>query len=456
MGGVLLLLMLTVAARGGLQLKPLKTTNAFIFSHEALGVLSLNTTFTLLRTNKGEELKKRSYFIDESEIGEILPAPVVWPHAPTHENVVLIVLESFALEFMGLPHEGKGYTPFLDDLALRSYFFRNSFANGRRSIEAIPSLLSGLPSWLQDPFITSSLSSNNVEGLGHVLKKEGYQTAFFHGAENGTMYFDSYAQRTGFDHYFGLNEYPNRADFDGNWGIYDEPFLKFTVDQLSKMQTPFGVVVFTLSSHQPYSVPQKYAGRFPKGTLEIHESIGYTDFALKKFFAYAEKQDWYKNTLFVLTADHTTKSDRPGYEDVLGRYRVPIMFFHPGRLLPETDPAQPVQHVDVPLSIMHVLGLRPEKWTRLGHSVFDSQTSWVMNRSESAFWYLDRDFFLLWSEGKGADFHSHEDTRGISPLKFVEESNERRLNRRLHALLQYFFNGMMGNNLSVEIPADPN
>ncbi|MCB0385396.1 MAG: sulfatase-like hydrolase/transferase, partial [Bdellovibrionales bacterium] len=192
------------------------------------------------------------------------------------------------------------------------------------------------------------------------------------------------------------------------------------------------------------------------GTLEIHESIGYTDFALKEFFAKAEKQEWYKNTLFVLTADHTTKSDRPGYEDVLGRYRVPIVFFHPGRMLPETDPAQPVQHVDIPLTIMHLLGLRPQSWTRLGHSVFDSRPAWVMNRTENSFWYLDRDYFLLWSEESGADFHVHADTRSISPLKLVEEQNERRLNRRLHALLQYFFNGMMGNGLSVEIPEEVN
>lgn len=455
-GGLLLISALSFAARGGWQLKPLKPTNAFIFSDEALGVLALNSTFTLLRSTNSAEVKGHHFFANDSEVGDILPSPVVWAHAPTHENVVLIIMESFALEFMGVIHEGKGYTPFLDELALKAQFYRNGFANGRRSIEAIPSLLSGIPSWLQEPLITSNMSGNRVDGLGQVLKAAGYETAFFHGAENGTMYFDSYARRVGFDHYFGLNEYPNKKDFDGNWGIYDEPFLSFAAARMSDMTPPFGAVIFTLSSHQPYSVPKKYAGKFPKGTLEIHESIGYADFALRQFFAQVEKEPWYSNTLFVITADHTTKTDRPGYDDLLGRYRVPVLFYHPGRLLPESDPAQPVQHVDVPLSVMHLLGLRPTSWSRFGHSVFDSQTPWAMNRTESSFWYLEREHLMVWQEERDPLFYEHEDTYAMREVKDLDSEKQRRLTRRLHALLQYFFNGMMSNDLPVPVPPDSN
>ena len=457
-GGFLLLATFALVSRGGMQKKPLHLINAFRAPEEELGALTLNTTFTLIRSSRITKLGTHNYFANEEEISKIIPVAVNWENAPTHENLVLILLESFSLEYVGAVNGGQGYTPFFDGLITRveSRFFRNGFSNGRRSIGALPSLLSGIPSWLPVPFAFSNLAGNKVEGLGHVLKWSGYSTAFFHGAENGSFHIDSYSQREGWDKYYGLNDYPNSGDYDGKWGIYDEPFLQFTVEQIFKMKQPFAAVVFTLSSHSPYDIPIKYADKFPKGTLDIHESIGYTDYSLRQFFAKAEKQPWYKNTLFVITADHTSLSDRKSYEDELGRHRVPILFFHPGRQLPKVDLSQPVQHVDIPLTIMHSLGLRPERWTRLGRSAFTSDPAWVMNRSEVFFWYLDGENFLKWDGRNGfLQVYSHQDTKQLQLLSNESEEQKKLKSRRLHAALQYFFNGMRDNRLLIEIPQEP-
>ena len=195
------------------------------------------------------------------------------------KNVVVIILESFGDE-----NVGRGYTPFLDSLITKSYYFKHGFANGKVSIDAVPSILSSITSLMNNSFISSSFSLNKINGLPKILKKEGYGTSFFHGSFNGSQNFDQYAQVAGFDHYYGKDQYDGKEAFDGKWGIYDEEFMQFFCNKLTTFKEPFFSSIFTISSHNPYRVPEKYKGKFSKGTTEIHESIGYSDFALQNFF----------------------------------------------------------------------------------------------------------------------------------------------------------------------------
>ena len=112
----------------------------------------------------------------------------------------------------------------------------------------------------------------------------GYDTSFFHGAPNGSMGFLGFGNILGFKNYYGKTEYNNDADFDGIWGIWDEPFFQYCAKTLNQKKSPFMATLFSVSSHHPFKIPEKYKGKFKKGPLEIHEPIGYTDFALKKFF----------------------------------------------------------------------------------------------------------------------------------------------------------------------------
>jgi uncharacterized sulfatase len=89
-----------------------------------------------------------------------------------------------------------------------------------------------MPKLMDEPYITSKYQANNIAGLASILKPFGYSSAFFHGARNGSMGFEGFSQIAGFQQYYGLNEYPNKKDFDGNWGIFDEPFLQFCAQKL--------------------------------------------------------------------------------------------------------------------------------------------------------------------------------------------------------------------------------
>ena len=163
---------------------------------------------------------------------------------PMHKkNVFVIILESFSSEHIGaLTHQignkNTDFTPFLDSLAEKSLVFEG-FANGKRSIEGIPAILASLPTWMTEDFITSQYSSNKFNSLASILKAEGYNTSFFHGGKNGTMGFDAFSKSAGFEFYYGKNEYPDQSDFDGSWGISDEPYLQYIAKTLNTTPEPF-------------------------------------------------------------------------------------------------------------------------------------------------------------------------------------------------------------------------
>src|SRR5438105_941691 len=361
--------------RGGFQWRPISPAQAMVLENPALAQLALNSSFTVLKSYRNKGLARLTYFRDRNELLECLRTTAeedkpLLPDEPRRDNIVILILESFSAEYWGAGNGGNRYTPFLDSLAGESLFFARNYANGRASIEVMPSVLAGLPSLMPEPYIDSAYQSNELLGLGAVLARHGYTTSFFHGGKNGTMHFDDFMHMAGFQHYFGLNEYPRLEDYDGNWGIYDEPFLQFTAGELSKQKPPFAAAIFTLSSHHPYAMPAKYRGRFKKGTLPIHESIGYTDYAVEQFFATARQQPWYTNTLFIITADHTQKLETPEYANPLGQYRVPLLVFHPNHNFAGVDTTRVTQHADIFYSVLDFLKIQPQRRCLFGHSIF--------------------------------------------------------------------------------------
>ncbi|OKL38585.1 LTA synthase family protein [Pontibacter flavimaris] len=434
--------------RGGLQLKPLRPSHAFIQEPAALGHLTLNSPFTFIKGIGKTTLEEKQYFQTDEELLAALqfdPQKYARPEgAPLKENVVIIILESFAAEYVGALNKGQGYTPFLDSLANEGVMFRYAFANGRKSIESLPSILAGVPSLMPEPFITSPYQANKLYGLGTLLQEAGYQTAMFHGAANGSMGFNNFAARVGVQAYYGLDEYPGelrKQDFDGQWGIFDEPYLQYVSRELTEFEQPFMATLFTLSSHQPYTIPDKYKGRFPKGELEIHESIGYADHALRQFFKTASQQPWYENTLFILTADHTQKSINPAYQNELGHFRVPLLLFHPGKGLKSINPAKVAQHADIQATVIDYLNLPTDKLLPFGQSLLDTTTSGrAILFNGTANLLVDPEVVTELNQQDALRFYTFPD---LAPTASPAPQSA----QLLKAQVQYFRNGMVGNRL---------
>jgi phosphoglycerol transferase MdoB-like AlkP superfamily enzyme len=432
--------------RGGIQLRPLRPAHAFVLEPAALGHLSLNSPFTFFKSIGKAKLEEKHYFdSDEALLAALSFDP--YKHAqpagaPLQENVVLIILESFAAEYVGALNGGQGYTPFLDSLAGQGLLFQNSFANGRKSIEGLPSILSGLPSLLDEPYITSPYQSNRLYSLGNLLREAGYKSAFFHGAANGTMGFNEFAKMAGIESYYGLDEYPSTLrdrDFDGSWGIFDEPYLQYVAGELNNIGHPFFATIFTLSSHHPYTIPAQYKGRFPKGELEIHESIGYADHALQEFFKTASQQPWYDNTLFILVADHTQKSVRPEYQHELGHYRVPLLLFHPKKQL-QGNEQKITQQADILPTVVDYLRLPSDRLLPFGQSVLDTTSA------GHALFYNGASYFMVQQQGV-TELTAEDQVRGYTFPDMAPAAPASGQEQQLKAFVQYFRNKLVANDL---------
>ncbi len=355
--------------RGGFAtaVRPITISNANQYVNRPTdAALVLNTPFSIYRTIGLNVFVVPDYYKDGDEMAQVY-SPVHVPNDTipmTKKNVVVLIVESFGREYIGALNKTlengryRGYTPCVDSLIAKSITFTHSYCNGRKSIDGMPSILSSIPMFVE-PFFLTPASMNHVDGIASLLAGEGYQTAFFHGAQRGSMGFQAFARSTGFQEYYGREDYDaderfgGDDDFDGMWAIWDEPFLQYYATKMSEMKEPFMTAVFTASSHHPFAIPEKYQKQFPEENLEIHKCIRYTDMAIGKFFETASREPWFKNTIFVLTSDHTNMSDHPEYQTDLGGFCSPIIVYEPGREAEVLDKI--AQQIDILPTVMGML-----------------------------------------------------------------------------------------------------
>lgn len=436
-----------IVARGGFRKKPIKIVDAVAYGELGNSVLVLNTPFCILKTiTKKENIEKVNYFNDKELVSIYNPLIKLDPKQPADKkNVVIIILESFGDE-----NVGRGCTPFLDSLITKSYYFKNGFANGKVSIDAVPSIISSIPSLMNNSFISSNFALNKVNGLPKILKKEGYYTSFFHGAFNGSQNFDEYARIAGFDNYFGKNEYTGAEAFDGKWGIYDEEFMQFFCNKLTSFKQPFFSSIFTISSHNPYKIPDKYKDKFPKGTTIIQECIGYTDFALGQFFKTARKQSWYNNTLFVISSDHTSsEGDRNIDKTNIGKFSIPILFFDPSNPKFVGVNENNFQQIDIMPSILDYLHIKTNM-VSFGKS-YTSKNNFSIYYLQGTYHYIQDDYYLAFANNQIIGLYNWK--KDILLKKNLAKTNTEKVNkmtRFLKAYIQTFYERVTNNALSLE------
>lgn len=446
------------AARGGYKhsTRPITISNAarYVATPRDVAIV-LNTPFSFLRTFDKKPLVRYEFFDNETLKKLYNPHYIPAPTKPfTYDNVVIIILESFAREYIGaLNHDLEGgtytgYTPFIDSLINVSLTFDVSIANGKKSIDAMPSILASVPS-LETPYTISHYANNMINGFPELLKKKGYYSAFFHGAPNGSMGFDSFAKVAGFDDYFGLNEYPDKSDFDGIWGVWDEPFFQFFAGKLNSFKQPFFASIFSVSSHHPFKVPEKYTGKFKKGPAPIVEVVGYTDFALRELFDTISLSPWFKNTIFIITADHTNESIHPEFQNNFGAYSVPIIFFKPGSDLKGIK-KRISQQIDIMPTILSYLNYDQE-YIAFGNNLLDdSYESFAYNTAGSTYHLYMKDHILEMIDNKPVGlFNYKKDIFLEKNLLDKEPELQLQMEDKLKAIIQTYNSRLIDNNMVV-------
>ena len=462
----------TVAGiRGGFTtaVRPITISNANQYAdHPIEAALVLNTPFSLYRTIGKDVFVVPDYFNPEDL--EVIYSPIHQPDIVTNDsvdsdttfvkkNVVILIVESFGREYIGALNRSldggryKGYTPFVDSLIARSVTFTHSYCNGRKSIDGMPSILSSIPMFVE-PFFLTPASMNHVSGIARLLGNEGYETAFFHGAQRGSMGFQAFANATGFKAYYGREDFNadsrfgNDDDFDGTWAIWDEPFLQYYGAKMSEMKEPFMTAVFTASSHHPYVVPEKYQDVYPEEGLIIHKSIRYTDMAIRKFFERVSHEPWFHNTIFVLTSDHTNLSDHAYYQTDLGGFCSPIIIYEPGNQsrIPEIQD-KIAQQIDILPTVMGMLHY-PRPYFAFGIDLFNTppEETWAVNYLNGIYQYVKKEHVLQFDGEKTIGIYALSDSLMQNNLN-GQLPDQPWMEQDLKAIIQQYMSRMVEDRL---------
>ena len=462
----------TVAGiRGGFTtaVRPITISNANQYAdHPIEAALVLNTPFSLYRTIGKDVFVVPDYFNPEDL--EVIYSPIHQPDIVTNDsvdsdttfvkkNVVILIVESFGREYIGALNRSldggryKGYTPFVDSLIAHSVTFTHSYCNGRKSIDGMPSILSSIPMFVE-PFFLTPASMNHVSGIARLLGNEGYETAFFHGAQRGSMGFQAFANATGFKAYYGREDFNadsrfgNDDDFDGTWAIWDEPFLQYYGAKMSEMKEPFMTAVFTASSHHPYVVPEKYQDVYPEEGLIIHKCIRYTDMAIRKFFERVSHEPWFHNTIFVLTSDHTNLSDHAYYQTDLGGFCSPIIIYEPGNQsrIPEIQD-KIAQQIDILPTVMGMLHY-PRPYFAFGIDLFNTppEETWAVNYLNGIYQYVKKEHVLQFDGEKTIGIYALSDSLMQNNLN-GQLPDQPWMEQDLKAIIQQYMSRMVEDRL---------
>jgi len=441
----------------GRYTRPLAMNNAGQYVENARNMaIVLNTPFSVLRTLRQKAFKMRHDFKDTAEL-ETIFSPVHQINnadSTLRKNVVILILESFGREHSGKlnPYleDGKyeGYIPFLDSLMDHSLTFSNAYSAGRKSIDAIPAILAGIPC-LNTHYVISHYSTNKIRGLGNILKDHGYDTGFFHGAPNGSMGFDAFVKLAGIDKYFGKTEFNNDDLYDGTWGIWDEEFLQYMAEESNKMSKPFLTVFFGLSSHHPWDLPKRYKGKFKEGPREFLQTVQYTDFAVRQFFKTVSKMPWYNNTLFVITADHGAYHYIDEYKTDVGTFAIPIIFFTPDGSLKGMDD-RVAQQTDIFPTIMDYLNIK-SSYLSFGSSLLDPDSQRMAFYHSSGTYKLLNDSLALEYTGKKFTglFNYKRDRLLHNNLIDSSFAETPIMQKTLKAVIQQYNNRMIQDKMSI-------
>ncbi len=376
--------------RGGLQLRPLDLINANEFNGTQASNLVINTPFNFIITATRPSIEKIEW-ISEKEINDnfkfnkTVNHPTPFSHL-TKPNIVVIVLESFGAEYSAVYNPiKKSYMPFLDSLMQKGIFFDNAYANGRTSVDGITSIFLGIPALMSESFAFSPYQTNQTFSLGAFLNKEGYNTSFYHGGENGTMQLNNIIQKAGISNYYGKNQFPNsKDDYDGSWGIWDHKYFTYFKDELSNKSQPFYSSIFTLSSHHPFVIPSNFKNQFNEGELPIHKCISYTDFAIKSFFESAKNESWFSNTIFIFTADHTSQSNDEKFQTKSGLFKVPL-FMWSKQQKTSVIISKVAQHIDILPTIVNLVNPKLEIKS-FGNSLFsENKNHFAVQKNNGSF-----------------------------------------------------------------------
>jgi len=442
----------------GLSDRPIMPSTPLLYLPAQYQSLATNSTITILYSivKRQTSLKEKSYYPISGLDTRFTIRHQLKSSEPFNKlNVVVFIMESFAKEYIDDKDPLRAKTPFLDSIMTESVVCNNAYADGLESNKGIVAILAGIPPFFDEPFYYSSYSNNSIRGIGTLLKEKGYNTNFFMGAGYDHFGFTKFSKMLGIDNYYSMNDYGNSSHYDGNWGIYDHYFLSYAARQLVKIKSPFLSIIFNISTHFPNKLPDSLKAQFAiKGQDAQQNSISYYDYSLRLFFDIIKNETWYKNTIFIFSADHNLFLHGKEKAGLYKNFRIPIFFHLPGQRIHQVK-EKPVQQLDIIPTILDLLHYQ-QPFMSFGQPVSDADPGIVFNHFGELYQALDSSYLFGYNEKTEQPvylYNFRSDTALVKNLILtgeIPDQQEEKMQEHLKAVIQYFNYSMIKNRLYVK------
>jgi phosphoglycerol transferase MdoB-like AlkP superfamily enzyme len=217
---------------------------------------------------------------------------------------------------------------------------------------------------------------------------------------------------------------------------------------MDSMKQPFMTSLFSVSSHHPFKVPEQYEGVFPKGNLPVHQCVGYTDNALRNFFQEASQMDWYKNTIFVITADHSSASYYESSRNSLSRFAIPLLLYVPDDNAMVKWDKGIAQQIDIMPTVLNYLNYS-KPYVAFGNDLLKTDKKrFVINYANQNYQYFNGDTIIHFDGQKlNAVYDFHTDSLLTSNIK--EEVNASFAEDKCKAFIQQYNNRLIDDELTL-------
>ena len=369
LGGCLISLCI-FGIRGRRGYNPIKISAAFYCEDPFLNQIGINPTFNLLTStiddfrpeNKQLNLINENLAIRNTQIflhhqGNKI-SPLYYklnPDTIIHKksNVIIIFMESMSANLMKTFGQQKNLTPFLDSLFHQSIGFTHFYSAGIHTNHGLYATLYSFPAIMK----RNLMKGTNIpiySGLPTVLKKNGYRNFFFMTHERQYDNMNAFLRTNGYDEIYSQENYP-KDKIVNSFGVQDDFLYDYAINILNKkakLNQPFMASILSISNHPPYVIPSWF---HPTNNNIEEQIVEYADWSLHQFFEKAKKQPWFKNTIFILEADHGKKVGKPDSELPSSFNHIPLIIYS-SNLKPSIKEDWCGQ-IDIQPTLLHLLGI---------------------------------------------------------------------------------------------------
>ena len=342
------------------------------------------------------------------------------PYRPL--NVIIIVMESMASEFIGSCGGSKNLTPEFDRIAEQGLLFKRFYSGGGLTRLSLFTIITGLPCLPETrSFVNKPVSHQSFSGLNAILKPRGYKGLFFTVANteigNKRVFFHS----NGFGKVIGEADYPE-DEILSCYGVPDDVMYNRALTDLNEVKEPFFAVLLTCSNHPPFIIPN---GPFPRvnqsdPNAERFNAFLYADWALGQFFERAIATDWGKNSLFLITGDSGINW-YPKLELDPSLFHVPLLLFCPGIIEPGVSERIGGQK-DIIATVMNVLGGEWVNNTLSRSLLIDSGNNCALVVQGESFGFITDDYYLIYGRNRDIRLYDTDTLKSLPETADIKGS----------------------------------